>query len=114
MEVDKKYENYLVPSLSLQMLVENAVKHNVLSKNKPLLIEIFTTAGNKLIVNNNLQRRMQKGPSNGVGLDNIKAKYELLHQPGFGVLEDEKSFSIVLPLIWSKIYDRTVAPVEPL
>ena len=99
-EVDKRYESYLLPSLSLQLLVENAVKHNVLSRNKPLAIDIFTMAGNKLAVNNNLQRRTVKGPSNRIGLDNIRAKYELLEQPGFQVLEDARNFTVILPLIW--------------
>lgn len=100
-EIDKKYEPYLLPSLTLQLLVENVVKHNVLSKNIPLTIDIFTTEGNKLVVNNNLQRRTAKAPSNKVGLGNIKAKYELLKQPGFQVMEDEKNFTVVLPLIWN-------------
>ncbi len=100
-EADKRYDNYLLPSLSLQLLVENAVKHNVLSKNKPLIIEVFTTAGNRLVVNNNLQRRTVKGLSNHVGLDNIKNKYDLLMQKGFQVMEEGKSFTVVLPLIWN-------------
>jgi two-component system, LytTR family, sensor kinase len=109
-EADKRYDHYLLPSLSLQLLVENAVKHNVLSKNKPLMIDIFTTAGNKLIVNNNLQRRTIKGPSNRIGLDNIKTKYKLLGQSGFHVMEDGKNFTVVLPLIWdNNIEKRWVA-----
>lgn len=99
-ETDKRYDHYLLPSLSLQLLIENAVKHNVLSKNKPLSIDIFTTAGNRLVINNNLQRRTIKGPSNRIGLDNIKAKFDLLNQPGFQVMEDSKNFTVVLPLIW--------------
>jgi two-component system, LytTR family, sensor kinase len=100
-EIDKRYGSYLLPSLTLQLLVENVVKHNVLSKNKPLVIDIFTTAGNKLVVNNNLQRRSVKAPSNKVGLENIKAKYALLDQKGFQVLEDKNNFTVVLPLIWN-------------
>jgi sensor histidine kinase YesM len=100
-EIDKRYNPYLLPSLTLQLLVENVVKHNVLSKNKPLVIDIFTTAGNKLVVNNNLQRRTVQAPSNKVGLDNIKAKYDLLKQPGFRVMEDGKNFTVILPLIWN-------------
>jgi LytS/YehU family sensor histidine kinase len=100
LQIDKRYEPYLLPSLSLQLLVENAVKHNALSKSKPLIIDIFTTAGNKLVVNNNLQRRTVKVLSNKVGLENIRAKYELLQQQGFQVMEDEKNFTAVLPLIW--------------
>jgi two-component system LytT family sensor kinase len=105
-ESDKRYDNYLLPSLSLQLLVENAVKHNVLSKNKPLVIDIFTTAGNKLIINNNLQRRTKKGPSNRIGLDNIKTKYKLLGQNGFHVMEDTKNFTVVLPLIWDNNMEK--------
>ena len=101
LQIDKHYESYLLPSLSLQLLVENVVKHNALSKNKPLLIDIFTTAGNKLIVNNNLQRRAVKAPSNRVGLENSRAKYALLNQQGFQYMEDDKNFTVVLPLIWN-------------
>lgn len=105
-ESDRRYDNYLLPSLSLQLLVENAVKHNVLSKNKPLIIDIFTTAGNKLVVNNNLQRRTIKGPSNRIGLDNIRTKYDLLGQKGFHILEDAKNFTVVLPLIWDNDVEK--------
>ena len=101
-EVDKKYYPYLVPSLSLQLLVENAVKHNVLSKKYPLIIEIFTTSGKQLVVNNNLQRRQQRTKSAGIGLTNIKAKYKLMNEDGFQVLEGDKNFMAVLPLIWNR------------
>jgi len=94
------------------MLVENAVKHNVLSKNKPLLIDIFTTAGNKLVVSNNLQPRSVKGPSNKIGLENIKAKYSLLNHHGFQVVQDNKNFSVVLPLIWNKFAEQKIINLE--
>ncbi|MFT3932549.1 MAG: histidine kinase [Chitinophagaceae bacterium] len=105
-QIDKRYDSYLLPSLTLQLLTENVVKHNVLSKNKPLVIDIFTTAGNRLVVNNNLQKRSVKAPSNNVGLQNIRAKYELLKQPGFQVMEDEKNFTVVLPVIWNNNSNR--------
>lgn len=108
-EIDKRYHPYLLPSLSLQLLVENVVKHNQLSKTQPLVIEIFTTAGNKLVVNNNLQRRTVKAPSNRIGLDNIRAKYELLHQQGFQVIEDGRNFTVVLPLIWNNVAEGRLA-----
>ena len=100
-QVDKKYYPYLLPSLSLQLLVENVVKHNVISKTEPQVIDIFTTAGNKVVVNSNIRRRNARVLSNKVGLNNIHAKYFLLNQPGFQVMEDEKNFTVVLPLIWN-------------
>lgn len=106
-EIDKRYDEYLLPSLSLQMLVENAVKHNSLSKNYPLHIEVFTTVGNKLVVNNNIQKRAQKAPSGEVGLRNIKMKYEILNQPGFQVMNAGRHFTVVLPLIWGKVMDKS-------
>ncbi len=99
-QIDKHYYPYLLPSLTLQLLVENAVKHNSLSKNHPLMIDIFTTVGNKMVVINNLQRRALKPLGNGVGLANIQSKYHLLKQPGFQRIEDEKNFTVVLPLMW--------------
>jgi two-component system, LytTR family, sensor kinase len=105
-EIDKRYDLYLLPSMSLQLLIENVVKHNVVSKSAPLEIDIFTIAGNKLVVNNNLIRRVAKAPSNKVGLENIKGKYLLLNQPGFHVMEDEKNFTVVLPLIWNNTSAR--------
>ncbi|HEU0110516.1 MAG TPA: histidine kinase [Flavisolibacter sp.] len=113
-EIDKKYEQYLLPTLSLQLLVENAVKHNVLSRSKPLVIDIFTTTGNKLVVSNNLQIRSLKAPSNKIGLENIRSKYELLNQPGVQVLEDANSFSVVLPLIWNRVSHQKLVTTEPL
>lgn len=101
-EVDKKYASYLMPTSTLQLLVENAVKHNVISRQMPLVIDIFTATGNKLIVNNNLQLKLVKAPSNKIGLENIRSKYEILQRPGFQVLQDDKNFTVVLPLLWSK------------
>jgi two-component system LytT family sensor kinase len=100
-EVDKKYYKYLLPSLSLQLLVENAVKHNVVSKHQPLIIDIFSMEGNKLAVNNNLQLKKVKMPSNNIGLSNIRSKYELLKYNGYEILQDARNFTVVLPLIWN-------------
>jgi len=101
-DVAPQYSRYAVPSLSLQLLVENAVKHNIASAGQPLVIDIFTTEGNQLIVNNNLQRKLARAASTRIGLENIKMKYQLLHQQGFQVIEDEKNYTVALPLIWEK------------
>lgn len=112
MEVDKRYDNYLLPSLSLQLLVENAVKHNVVSRQQPLVIDIFTMAGNQLAVNNNLQAKTIKEISNKIGLANIRLKYELLDQPGFQVLSDARNFTVILPLIWDSGYEKKISAVQ--
>lgn len=100
-DIDKRYYPYLLPSLSLQLLVENAVKHNIVSRMQPLVVEIFTAAGNKLVVNNNLQRKQLGKISTRIGLNNIKAKYKLMKQEGFQVVEGENNFMVVLPLVWN-------------
>jgi sensor histidine kinase YesM len=111
-ETDPSYGGYLLPSLSLQLLVENAVKHNVVSRQQPLVIDIFTTAGHKLAVNNNLQCKRVKAPSTGIGLENIKSKYELLNEDGFQVLEDEKNFTVVLPLLWNNLSEKRITQLQ--
>lgn len=105
-DVDKRYYSYLVPSLSLQLLVENAVKHNIVSRLQPLVIEILTAAGNKLVVNNNLQPKQLKKTSTRIGLNNIRAKYKLMKQDGFQVVEGENNFMVVLPLVWNDMKEE--------
>lgn len=98
----------LLPPLTLQMLVENAVKHNVIHANKPLIIEIRSGAAHWLVVRNNLQRKTTRVISSQVGLSNIAAKYRLLfqHRPdldpattGFTVTEANACFTVSLCLL---------------
>jgi len=98
-DTDPRYDACLLPSLSLQLLIENAVKHNTLIKSKPLVIDIFTKDDHQLIVTNNLQRRTVKVPSNKIGLQNIRSKYDLLQQEGFEVTQDKTNFMVTLPLL---------------
>ncbi len=99
-KTDPQFDEFLLPSLSLQLLIENAVKHNILSRAAPLQIEIFTDVTQfSLVVRNNLQRRHVKAPSNRIGLRNIQLKYELLCHTGFSVQHTENFFSVNLPLI---------------
>ena len=102
LQIDKKYYPYFVPSLSLQLLVENAVKHNIISKHSPLTIEIFTTEGKQLVVNNNLNRKTLTEKSTRIGLQNIESKYKLINQEGFQVVNDKKNFMVVLPILWKQ------------
>ncbi|GAB3274204.1 hypothetical protein GCM10027347_46970 [Larkinella harenae] len=98
-KIAEPYSTYLLPPLTLQMLVENAVKHNVIHPNKPLLIEIKTTQVGRLVVRNNLQQKNGRVPSNQVGLTNIVAKYRLLSQSDPIVTADSTYFTVALPLM---------------
>ena len=62
----------------MQLLIENAIKHNVMSKSNPLVIDIFIDDNNYLNVINNLQERPSQIASTGVGLKNILNRYQLL------------------------------------
>ena len=97
--IDEHYLNYQLPPLTLQMLVENAVKHNMILKDSPLEIMILTTISGKLIVSNNLQRKNVKIASNKVGLNNIVNKYRLMKQEEISVRDDGKEFTVIVPLI---------------
>ncbi|MCU0369722.1 MAG: sensor histidine kinase [Cyclobacteriaceae bacterium] len=88
-----------VAPLALQMLVENAIKHNVISEDDPLTIHI-TREGKNLVVENSLNRKnVLPEESNGLGLENIKRRYSFLTDNPVVVKESEKLFSVVLPVL---------------
>jgi two-component system, LytTR family, sensor kinase len=87
----------IVP-LSLQIVFENAIKHNVISAEKPLLIEVFIE-NNNLIVRNNLQRKNQVQIGTGTGLENIKDRYALVSDKKMEVIVTPQYFTVVLPLL---------------
>jgi two-component system LytT family sensor kinase len=88
----------IVP-LSLQLLLENAVKHNVVSSSKPLTINIYEEA-NYLIIENNINPKEAIGKSTKVGLQNITDRYGLITQKGVKVENDNKTFKVSLPLLY--------------
>jgi two-component system LytT family sensor kinase len=97
--VEETFKNYYLPALTLQLLIENAVKHNSIDKAKPLIIDIATKENGWLSVKNNLQKRINVIPSTKIGLSNIMAKYKLLNQPEVMIHETLKEFAVFLPLI---------------
>lgn len=106
--VEEKYLGYLIPPLTLQLLVENAVKHNVIRQSRPLIVEIMSTDDGFLRVQNNLQKKSTSGMENlestQIGLANIQAKYHLMAQNKSVVSEPviengPKYFTVILPLI---------------
>jgi two-component system, LytTR family, sensor kinase len=101
--VDKKTEKHLLPPLTLQLLVENAVKHNNVLNGTPLLIEITGNSDGWLTVTNNLQKKTTKVDSSKIGLNNIKEKFRLLNQPDVVIEETSAMFVVKLPLIENMI-----------
>jgi PAS domain S-box-containing protein len=95
---EKDYDSYVVP-LALQLLIENAIKHNTFSKINPLTIELFVDESKYLNITNNLQSRKTQMMSTGIGLVNISKRYLLLseRQPAFEVTKTH--FIARIPLI---------------
>ena len=98
LNIRDEHLDYLIPPLTLQMLVENAVKHNVIAEESPLRIEIATDENDILVIRNNIQKKTTKVFSNGIGLKNIIAKYQLLSQAHVEVIADGSHFIVQLPL----------------
>ena len=90
-----------VPPLVVQMLIENAVKHNVISRHHPLEIRVYTE-GSYLVVENAIQAKLTKQPSTGFGLQNIRNRYALLSSLPVKVEQDGQLFRISIPLVASK------------
>lgn len=94
---EEKMNKKIIP-LSLQILMENAIKHNIVSAEKPLKIEVFAENG-RLVVSNNLQKKNQLNESTGIGLDNIRNRYRLLSDREVEVKENSSDFIVSIPLI---------------
>lgn len=89
---------YSIPPLSIQLLIENAMKHNITAASKPLIINIYTK-DQELVVSNNLQPKMSVQPSSGIGLNNIAQRYQLLFAQDIKIETNKELFTVTLPLI---------------
>ncbi len=92
--------NFKVVPLSLQLLLENAVKHNQVNPSKKLHITIYEK-GNRLFVKNNIQEKQVIKKSSGVGLANIKERYRLLSNNEVTILNDDTYFNVGVPILTS-------------
>jgi two-component system LytT family sensor kinase len=98
-DIHSQYEELMLPPLTLQLLVENAVKHNRIQKEQPLQIEICATTGNKLIIRNNLNKKEGWVESTGIGLQNINARYRMLNRPEVVIEKQQGYFSVIISLV---------------
>lgn len=99
LHIDAQFLNYQLPVLTLQVLIENAVKHNTILAHNPLHVEICTNENGELTVKNNLQKKTSPVISHHLGLNNISAKYKLLGQPDIEVEQTNGYFTVTVSLI---------------
>lgn len=97
-EVKTIENNFQIIPLSLQILFENALKHNIISAQKPLHVHLFVE-NEMLIVRNNFQPKNQMQEGTGVGLENIKNRYQLISQKNVEIIVTAQYFTVALPLL---------------
>lgn len=90
-------EDMIVP-MSMQLLLENAIKHNVVSRSKPLLVNV-SIKDNHVVVENKMQAKSTQLPSTKVGLKNIEKRYALISNQRIEVKNDGHLFTVALPLL---------------
>ncbi len=88
-----------LPVFSLQLTLENAIKHNSLTQEQPLDINIRYVAPDWLLVENNIREKLSSDPRSGIGLKNLSDRYKLLIQEDIKVLNDTDHFSVYLKII---------------
>ncbi|MBF8457972.1 2TM domain-containing protein [Kaistella sp. G5-32] len=103
-------KSYVVP-LSLQLLLENCIKHNFATSSKPLHIKIYSENG-FLFIENNLQQREQVKESAGIGLSNIVQRYSLLTKQNVFIEKSDDFFKVKIPMLTKKITAMTTQPTK--
>lgn len=99
MDIPEDLRGHQLPPLTLQILVENAVKHNVISAARPLKIDIFAEKSGRIVIKNNLQPKNRLPDSPGKGLENVQARYAFFTQKKVDVLETADEFVVLFPLV---------------
>ena len=96
-ELPKNHPGHIAP-LSLQMLVENAVKHNSAHEDQPLIISVVEEDG-YIVVQNNLQKKSNPQEVVGIGLANIKTRYQFLSDKPVMIIENDAQFIVKIPIV---------------
>lgn len=99
---EKEKTESFIPPLTLQLLAENAIKHNSVSKETPLTIDIYMQ-DDKLIIHNNINPKFNKSDGAGMGLQNIINRYTLLSKQEVIIKNDTKDFTVSLPTLKQKL-----------
>ncbi len=98
LHVDENVLSTQIPPLTLQILIENAIKHNIASRRRPLKIDIYNNV-HELIIRNNLQPKQSVTHSTGTGLDNIAQRYHLIFGQDITIEKNTDAFFVKLPII---------------
>lgn len=106
-EINLKANNFVIPTLSLQMLTENALKHNYYSKEHPLFISIKNIDNTKIIVENTLRIRKDEQESTKMGLENIKKRFSFYTFEKVEIIQEDTTFRVTLPLLKKEVIQRT-------
>lgn len=96
--IDEKLFQKKIPTLALQLLMENAVKHNEISNDKPLFVEVFNKDG-WLIVKNRLQKRTGHVESTNTGLSNLNTRFKLQMNQEIEILKEDLHFIVKIPIV---------------
>lgn len=99
------YRSFLIMPFALQLLVENAIKHNIISKKHPLAIHVFLE-NSYLVVTNTLQKKATSGKSTHIGLANIQNRYRLISEKEVRIKQHASEFRVEIPLIENKGKDN--------
>ncbi len=92
------YHTKQIPPLTLQILVENAIKHNIISQQKPLTVDIYIDDAQMLVTRNNLQKKKSVESSTKIGLQNLMNRFEYIYGQGIDIFETDTDFLVKVPL----------------
>ena len=95
----KSNNGYIVP-LTLQLLIENAIKHNLGTEENPIFIAI--NINENICASNNINLKRSVKPTNGLALNNLKEQYKLLTKETVEILQSNNTFSVTIPIIYTQ------------
>ncbi len=95
--IDKMYEGYYIPPMAVQMLIENGVKHNEISSKRPMEMTICTDE-ERLTVSNPIQPKISTSKGDGIGLNNLNKRYNLLFKQDILISIENNIYKVILPL----------------